>query len=50
MKPSFCDTLWTSGSTMSRDNFDGSTYDSESDLQMLGFRMYDSARGFDFIL
>ena len=35
----FGDTLWTSKGTMNRDNFDGSTYDSESDLQMLGFRM-----------
>ncbi|MBX3042550.1 MAG: hypothetical protein KIT33_00485 [Candidatus Kapabacteria bacterium] len=28
----FGDTLWTSAGTMNRDNFDGSTYDSESDL------------------
>ncbi len=30
---------------MKRDNFDSSTYDSESDLQMLGFRMYDDETG-----
>ncbi|MBX3042725.1 MAG: hypothetical protein KF896_03320 [Ignavibacteriae bacterium] len=41
----FGDTLWTSAGTMNRDNFDGSTYDSESDLQMLGFRMYDNETG-----
>jgi RHS repeat-associated protein len=41
----FGDTLWTSSGTMNRDNFDGSTYDSESDLQMLGFRMYDNETG-----
>ncbi|MBX3043952.1 MAG: hypothetical protein KIT33_08435 [Candidatus Kapabacteria bacterium] len=41
----FGDTLWTSGGNMSRDNFDGSIYDSESDLQMLGFRMYDNETG-----
>ena len=38
----FGDTLWTSAGTMNRDNFDGSIYDAESDLQMLGFRMYFS--------
>ena len=41
----FGDTLWTSSGTMNRDNFDGSTYDAESDLQMLGFRMYDNETG-----
>jgi RHS repeat-associated protein len=41
----FGDTLWTSSGSMNRDNFDGSTYDSESDLQMLGFRMYDNETG-----
>jgi len=30
---------------MNRGNFDGSTYDSESDLQMLSFRMYDTQTG-----
>jgi len=30
---------------MNRDNFNGSTYDAESDLQMLGFRMYDNETG-----
>ncbi|MBX3042736.1 MAG: hypothetical protein KF896_03375 [Ignavibacteriae bacterium] len=41
----FGDTLWTSAGTMNRDNFDGSIYDAESDLQMLGFRMYDNETG-----
>ncbi|MBX3044622.1 MAG: hypothetical protein KIT33_01430 [Candidatus Kapabacteria bacterium] len=37
--------MWTSAGTMNRDNFDGSIYDSESDLQMMGFRMYDNETG-----
>ncbi|MCW5883601.1 MAG: hypothetical protein KIT33_01380 [Candidatus Kapabacteria bacterium] len=41
----FGDTLWTSAGTMNRDNFNGSTYDAESDLQMMGFRMYDNETG-----
>ena len=41
----FGDTLWTSSGSLNRDNFDGSTYDAESDLQMLGFRMYDNETG-----
>ena len=41
----FGDTLWTSTGSMNCDNFDGSVYDSESDLQMLGFRMYDNETG-----
>jgi RHS repeat-associated protein len=30
---------------MNRDNFDGSIFDADSDLQMLGFRMYDNETG-----
>jgi hypothetical protein len=38
----FGELLWTLSNSQNRDNFNGSIFDSESDLQMMGFRMYFS--------
>ena len=38
----FGDTLWTSDGGVNREGFDGTIFDNESSLQMLGARMYDN--------
>ena len=41
----FGDTLWTSDGGVNREGFDGTIFDNESSLQMLGARMYDNETG-----